>query len=111
MAFSQRQRVERASGDRRNEGVALVDLGIADLALGEATSALTHLEDARAILRDCGDERSELAGPVWLGRRRARASSHRGGGAPAPSIGGGRRNSAGMIGSALAAAACSAVIA
>ena len=61
----------RASGDRRNEGVALGDLGIAELALGEATSALTHLEEARAILRDCGDERSEARAVLHLGRAHA----------------------------------------
>jgi tetratricopeptide (TPR) repeat protein len=70
-AYEEALAAARRSGDRRNEGVALADLGIAELALGEATTALTHLEDARAILRDCGDERMEARSVLHLGRTHA----------------------------------------
>jgi tetratricopeptide (TPR) repeat protein len=70
-AYEEALAAARASGDRRNEGVALADLGIAELALGEATSALSRLEEARAILRDGGDERSEARSLLHLGRAHA----------------------------------------
>jgi len=70
-AYEEALEAARASGDKRNEAVALADLGIAELALGEATSALTRLEEARAILRDGGDERSEARSLLHLGRAHA----------------------------------------
>ena len=56
----------RQGGDRRNEAVALADLGIAELALGNGEVALGHLEDARAMLRDVGDRRSEARSLLHL---------------------------------------------
>ncbi len=71
IAYEEALASARASGDRRNEAVALADLGIAELALGEAAAALAHLEDARGILRDSGDERGEARSLLHLGRAHA----------------------------------------
>jgi tetratricopeptide (TPR) repeat protein len=60
-----------ATGDKRNEAVALADRGVAELALGDADEALTHLETARAILRDAGDERGEARTLAHVGRTHA----------------------------------------
>ncbi len=61
----------RATGDKRNEAVALADLGVAQLALGLADDALANLETARAILRDVGDERGEARTLAHVGRAHA----------------------------------------
>jgi tetratricopeptide (TPR) repeat protein len=59
------------SGDKRNEAVALADLGIALLALGEAEAGLTQLEAARTLASEVGDERSEARCLMHLGRAHA----------------------------------------
>lgn len=61
----------RAADDTRNEAVALADLGVAQLALGNADDALGNLEAARAILRDVGDERGEARTLAHVGRAHA----------------------------------------
>jgi tetratricopeptide (TPR) repeat protein len=60
-----------ACGDRRNEAIALADLGVALLARGDAEGALTRLEAARAIVGEVGDERSEARCLMHLGRAHA----------------------------------------
>jgi tetratricopeptide (TPR) repeat protein len=54
--------------DARSEAVAIANQGIAELALGEASDALAHLESARTMLRELGDERGEARCILHLGR-------------------------------------------
>lgn len=61
----------REAGDERNAAVAQADLGVAELALGEADDALVHLEAARIALRDLGDDRGEARTLAHLGRAHA----------------------------------------
>ena len=70
-AYAQAVAAAEASGDKRNEAVALADLGIALLALGEAEAGLTRLEAARALASEVGDERSEARCLMHLGRAHA----------------------------------------
>lgn len=59
------QRFERAveafrkSGDRRGEGTALANVGLAYADLGEARRAIAYLEQALDVYRDIGDRRNE----------------------------------------------------
>jgi tetratricopeptide (TPR) repeat protein len=70
-AYEEALAATQASGDRRNEAVIRADLGVAELAMGDAEKALEHLESARTILRDVGDERGEARALVHIGRAHA----------------------------------------
>src|SRR5207244_4709281 len=50
----------RKAGDRRAEGSALTDLGVAQLNAGDARRALAVLEEAVAIAREVADRRGEI---------------------------------------------------
>jgi tetratricopeptide (TPR) repeat protein len=67
-AYDRARTIFQTAGDRRNEAVAQADLGVAELASGEAEKALASLEGALGVLRDLGDERSEARCLSHLGR-------------------------------------------
>lgn len=61
----------RLQADKRNEAVAIADLGVAYLALGEAEKALELLELAWVTLREVGDDRGEARCLTHIGRAHA----------------------------------------
>ena len=59
--YEQALAIAREIGDRRGEGTALGNLGLAYAALGDARKAIEYYEQALAIAREIGDRRGEGA--------------------------------------------------